>query len=295
MTSLMQHLVDVVTLGSLYALLGLAIALIFGIMRLINLAQGELIMVGAYGAVVVGGGAPWFLTLAVVLAVPVVFALLMERIAFRPIRAASEATLLVTSFAVSYLLQSLALLIFGADPDAINIGSALNDSFTVGEVVIPKLNVATVGATAVALIALTVFLKRTNTGVQMRAAAEDTTMARVLGVRINRVIATAFAISGLLSGIAAYLITTQGGNVFPTIGLNAILVAFIATVLGGLGSLSGAVLGGYALGAMTVVFNAYLPAELRPYTPAFTYAAVILVLLYRPQGLLVSRTARTRV
>lgn len=294
MTTIAQHLIDTLTLGSLYALLGLGIALVFGIMRLVNFAHGELVMVAAFAATVVAD-VPWPLMIATMLVVPVALALLMERVAFRPVRDAHETTLLVTSFAVSYLLQNVVRLIFGSTPRTINVSTTLNEAFTLGGVVIPKLDIATVGATAVLLVALTLFLSRSRLGVQMRAAAEDFTMARVLGVRSNRVIAMAFALSGLLAGVASYLIVAQSGAVYPTMGLNAILVAFIATVLGGLGSLTGAVLGGMVLALATVLLDAYLPAGARDYTSAFAYAAVILVLVLRPQGLIVPKTARTRV
>lgn len=295
MSALSQHLVDTVTLGSLYALLGLSIALIFGIMRLVNFAQGELVMVGAFGATMVVGSSPWPVVILVTLLVPVVFALVMERVAFRPVRGASEATLLVTSFAVSYLLQNLAFLIYGATPRSINLAPVLGRSVHIGTVAIPNLDFATVGTTALLLVALSLFFKKTVLGTQLRAAAEDFTTARILGVRANRVIAVAFAISGLLCGVASYLMVAQTGQVYPTMGLNAILVAFVATTLGGLGSLPGAVIGGYLFGAITTFLGAYLPADARVYTDAFGYALVIVVLVARPQGLIVPRTTRTRV
>ena len=289
-----QNLVDAVTIGSLYSLLGISIALVFGIMRLVNFAQGDLVMVGAYGATF-ATRAPWMVSLLVTLLVPVVFALLIERIAFRPVRTASASTMLVTSFAVSYLLESLALLFFSATPRSINLGPVLDTSFHRAGLTVPWLDVATVSTTLVLLGSLSWFLARTKSGLYMRAAAEDFTAARLLGVRANRVIAIAFAISGLLTGAAGYLTVSQSGEVFPTMGLNLILVAFVATTLGGLGSLPGAVIGGYVLGGITIFVGAYLPSNLVSYTQAFAYVLVILILLYRPQGLLVPRSARTRV
>jgi branched-chain amino acid transport system permease protein len=294
MTEIVQHLVDAISLGSLYAVLGLGIALIFGIMRLVNFAHGELVMVGAFAAVTVGD-APWPVVILVVVVVPVAFALLMERIAFRPVRGAHETTLLVTSFAVSYLLQNVALLAYGATPRGIELSNMLSKSLSIGHVTVPRLSVATIAVTASLMGALSLFLRRSGLGIQMRAAAEDFTMARVLGVRANRVIATAFAISGALAGVASYLIVAQSGSVYPTMGVAPLLVAFVATVLGGLGSLWGAVAGGMALGLITVALDAYLPVGLRGYRDAFAYAAVIAVLVWRPQGLVIPRWSRTRV
>lgn len=294
MTLLLQNLVDAISVGSLYALFALGIALIFGIMRLINFAHGELIMVGAF-TLYLGRHLPWPLLVAVTLVVCVVLALLMERIAFRPVRGADATTLLITSFAVSFFLQNLAIMVFTALPRTANVSTKLAESFTVGSITIPWLDVLTIGVTAFLVLALGAFLGRTSIGLQMRAAAEDFKMARVLGVRANVVIATAFAMSGILAGAAAVLLMIQTGTVTPTIGSGPVLIAFIATVLGGMGSLRGAVLGGLLLGVLTVALQSYLPLELRYYRDAFAYGAVILMLIARPQGLVVSRTQVTRV
>lgn len=294
MIEVLQHVVDIFTLGSLYALLGLGIALIFGVMRLINFAYGELIMVGAYAPVLLLD-TPWPVVVGLTLLIPVIFALLMERVAFRPIRGASEATMLVASFALSYLLQNLALLIFGATPRSTNFLSELNESVTVAGVSMPKLSIVTVGVTAILLIALSLYLNRTSSGIRMRAAAEDFRMARVLGVRANWVIAIAFGMSGFLAGVSALLLVAQTGVVTPTIGLQAVLVAFIATVLGGMGSPTGAVVGGFTLATLTVVLETVLPDAFRPFRDAATYSLVILVLVYRPQGIIKPRGSETRV
>jgi branched-chain amino acid transport system permease protein len=293
-TTVLQHLIDAISLGSIYALLGLGIALIFGIMRLVNFAYGELVMVSAYAATELGH-ATLFVIIPVMLLVPLMFALVMERFAFRPVRQAAETTLMVTSFAVSYLLQNLAMLIFGATPRSINLSTTFSESFSVGGLSVPKLDIATVVTTVVLIVALTLFLKRTRLGIQVRAASEDFTMARVLGVRANIVIASAFGISGVLAGAASFLLVSQTGTVFPTMGQTAVLAAFIATVLGGMDSLVGAVAGGMILGLLTVALESYLPSSLQQYQQAFAYIVVIMVLVGRPDGLFVPKTSRTRV
>jgi branched-chain amino acid transport system permease protein len=292
--ALIQNAIDAVSFGSLYALFALGIALIFGIMGLINFAHGELIMVGGYALVFLWNPS-WPVLVLGVLVIVVVFALATERIAFRPVRSADAITLLVTSFAVSYLLQSLAQVIVGSIPKTVNLWPGLAQSWQIGEINIPKLDVVIVGVTLTLMVLLGLFLRRARMGIQIRAAAEDFRMARVLGVRANRVIATAFALSGVLAGVAAILLVAQTGVVTPTMGSSPVLVAFIATVLGGMGSLRGAVLGGFVLGAITVALQAYLPLELRYYRDAFAYTAVIAMLLVRPQGLIVSRNIVTRV
>lgn len=290
----LQNAVDAISLGSLYALFALGIALIFGIMQLVNFAHGELIMVGGY-ALFFLGHPPWPLLIAGVLAVVIAFALVMERVAFRPVRGANPATLLVTSFAVSFFLQNLAILIFSSRPKGVALSPIFTEFFSVGGLRIAKLNVLIVLVTILLLTGLAAFLKKTPLGVQMRAAAEDFGMARMLGVRANTVIATAFAISGLLAGAAALLLEAQTATLTPTMGLNPVIIAFVATVIGGMASLPGAVLGGFTLGCLTVALQAALPLEFRAYRDAFAFGAVIAILVFRPQGLIVARTARTRV
>jgi branched-chain amino acid transport system permease protein len=294
MRFLLQNAINALSYGSIYALFALGIALIFGIMQLINFAHGELIMVGAYSVVLLGS-APWPLLLLATVFVVVVFALVMERVAFRPVRGAKPSTLLITSFALSYLLQNVATVVFGALPKSTSFATSLSASLSIGRITVAKYDVLTVVVTLGLLVLLGAFLSRTRVGVEMRAAAEDFRMARVLGVKANVVIAVAFAISGVLAAAASVLLVIQTGSVTPTMGSTPVLVAFVATVLGGIGSLRGAVLGGYLLGFVTVALQAYLPLELRYYRDAFAYGAVIAMLLIRPQGLIVSKTVITRV
>src|SRR6266511_2640807 len=287
-----QDAIDAVSLGSLYALFALGIAVIFGVMRLINFAHGELIMAGAYALVLIPLPLP--LLIPVTVSIVVALALAMERIAFRPVREASPATLLITSFALSFLLQNVAALTWGSLPRTTDFASGLSSSFTIGSIAIQKLDVVIVAVTLALLAAVNFFLQRTMLGTQMRAAAEDFSMARVLGIRANTVIAAAFALSGLLAAAAAILLTAQTGTVSPTIGVNIVLFAFVATIVGGMGSLPGAVLGGFLIGALTVALQAALPLDLRPYRDAFVFAAVLAVLVVRPQGLLPARATLAR-
>jgi branched-chain amino acid transport system permease protein len=289
-----QTSLDALSLGSLYALIALGIALIFGIMRLINFAHGEFIMVGAY-AIYLMSGPPFAIVVISTVLFLGAFAVVTERIAFRPVRNADPSTLLVTSFAVSYLLQSVALVIYGSRQRGISVPEWTTDSFAVGDVTVSTLSVVTVATTIVLVAALASFLRRSSLGVQMRAAAEDFQMARLLGVRANTVIASAFAVSGMLAGAASVLLVAQLASVSPAIGLTPVIIAFMATVVGGIGSLPGAVLGGYLIGCTSVILQTVLPIELRPYRDAFVFTLVIAVLVIRPQGLLVVRSEKVRV
>ena len=289
-----QHLIDACSIGALYALFALGIAMIFGVMRLVNFAHGELIMIGAYSLYLLGDR-PIVMLVALSSAIVVFAAVLMERVAFRPVRQASPATLLVTSFAVSVFLQNLATLIFGARAKPLATPAVLQESFDIGSLRIGKLSVLIMVVLAVCVVGLTLFLKRTRMGMHMRGAAENFRMARLLGVRANGVIVVAFAISGFLAAIAAYLLTAQTGALSPTMGTTPVIIAFVAVIVGGLGSLVGAVAGGFLLGGLTTALQVWLPLELRNYRDAFMYGAVILILLIRPQGLVVLKARGTRV
>jgi branched-chain amino acid transport system permease protein len=294
MSTAVQHVVDASALGSFYALFALGIALIFGIMRLVNFAHGELIMVGSY-AVYLTQTLWWPLIVLAGVAASTAMALITERVAFRPIRGASPATLLITSFAVSYLLQSGGRLVFTSLPKSADIDPLLRESFVVRDVFVSWLTVITIGVTALLLLALAVFLRTTAIGTRMRAAAEDFDAARLCAVDANRVVAVAFALSGLLAGAAALLVVGQTGSLFPTMGLTPVLFGFTAAVIGGMGSLAGAVLGGYLLGAGSTALTITLPTSVAPFRDAFLFLLVMVVLTLRPEGIVRARGAVSRV
>ncbi|XWN32503.1 MAG: branched-chain amino acid ABC transporter permease [Devosia sp.] len=281
-----QQSVNALSLGGIYALLALGLAIVFSIVRLINFAHGEIMTVGGYGVfAALISGMPIVVAIALGIFSAVFAAVLMERVAFRAMRGASVVSLLITSFAISEILKVLFQNGISARPKPISLPSGLSGTWQVGDItvgVVPTISIAT---TVLALAALTYVLRRTETGMAMRAAAEDFEMLRLLGVNANRVVATAFALSGLLAGIAAVVWTAQRGSVDPLMGFFPVLKAFIATVLGGLGSLSGAVLGGFFVGAVEVFSQAFLPDSLAPYRDAIVLTTVIAVLLVRPDGL----------
>ncbi|RUZ79713.1 MULTISPECIES: branched-chain amino acid ABC transporter permease [Mesorhizobium] len=304
MANIVQVLVDAIALGSLYALVALAIGLVFGVMRLVNFAQADYITIGAYALVVptasvtpplLLGALPAALMIGGVLSVVVVLALLTERVAFRPLRNSNPSTLLISSFAVSYFLQNLVMLIHTGRPKSVGIGQSLANAVEIGGVRVPGVQLLTMGVTAGLLVALVLFLKKTPLGIQMRAAAENFQMARLLGMPANRVIALAFAISGLLSGVVSLLLTIQTGTLDLRMGLMPVVYGFFATVIGGMGSLPGAALGGFLVGVASVLLQTYLPTDLRPFRDAGVFALVILILLVRPQGLIVTSAAKERV
>jgi branched-chain amino acid transport system permease protein len=234
------------------------------------------------------------MALAAILVVSIL-ALGMERLAFRPLRRANPATLLIASFAVSYLVQHIVLITFGARPMGVDFMAQLGESVDLGGLRVPRLQMATIIVTLALMGGLVLFFRRSRVGVQMRAAAEDFTMARLVGVRANLVFAVAFAISGVLASIVSLYLVTQTGSVSYKMGVSMVLIAFVASVIGGMGSLTGAALGGFLVGIVSVSLQAYLPVEMRPYRDAFVFLLFIAFLLWRPQGLLVRRADRERV
>jgi branched-chain amino acid transport system permease protein len=289
-----QTVVNALSLGSLYALFALGIAVIFGVMGLVNFAHGALITIGAMMAVVLDAS-PVVVVLLVAILVPVAVALLTERLAFRSIRAADPATLLITSFAVGYMLQNLVLLAMGSLPQGVDVLPGLSQQVTVGSASITLLSLVTIAVTLGLLGALGFFLGRTTLGVRMRAAAEDFEMARVLGVRADGIIALAFAISGVLAGVAALLLLGQTGVFTVEMGIVPVLIGFVASVLGGNGSLVGAVIGGYLLGILSVVLQVALPPSMLPYRDAILFALVLVFMVVRPQGIVVPQARVARV
>lgn len=294
MDRVVQTLIDAISVGGLYALTALGIGLIFGVMRLINFAHGELIMITGYVLLALfGQPLPVMLTAGFLAAIAL--ALLTERVAFRPLRNADPATLLISSFAVSFFLQKSLILFVGSRPKGIDFLPELSRQVEILGVRLQSLQIVTILVSVILLGGFSWFLKATRFGLQMRAAAEDFRMARVLGVRANRVIAAAFALSAVLAATVSCLLVAQTGIVQPRMGLQLVIIAFVGTVIGGLGSLTGAALGGFLVGVVTILLQALLPPDLRVFREAFVFVAVTLVLLFRPQGLIPARGLKERI
>jgi branched-chain amino acid transport system permease protein len=281
-----QYVLDSIAYGSLFALMALSLALLFGVMGLMNFAYGELIMIGAYVMYYTRDWG-WLSMVVMTLLVVTAASVLMELVAFRPLRRAAPVVLLVSSFAVSYGLQSLGWMTVGTGPQkGVEPYPWLTNQFDVGGVLISRLEIITIVATIVLLVAMTLLLKRTSLGIQLRASTEDFRMAQLVGVRANWVISSAFAITGLLAGVVALLYIFRTGLVAPDIGQGPLLIAFVGVVIGGLGSLAGAALGGFVLGAMINALGATLPITVKSHTQLFAFLAVIAILVFLPDGLI---------
>lgn len=293
---LVQFTLNALSLGSLYALMALGMVMVYGVLRLVNLAYGELLMVAGYTLLVLGDGPlPWLAVAVIAIVVASGASLLTERIAFRPVRSNSLSAMIITSFAVSTLLQNAALLIVSPRPRAVRVPEILSENITVGGVSIGVANVLTLVVSVGVLLALNLVLRRSTLGIALRAASDDFVMTRLLGIRADRVIAMAFAISGLLAGVVGLFWIARIGSVNPTIGAGPLLIALIAIVIGGMEGMTGALVGGYLLGVLTIGMETVLPQGLLDFREAFTFAIVILVLLVRPEGIVRGRAAARRI
>jgi len=310
----LQQVVNALSAGSLYALMAVGLALIFGILRLINFAHGDVMMVAAYlAAFSLFAGLPVPAAIVTMIVGTVVVGVLMERIAYRPIRGGPEVAMLLTSFAVGQILQNGTLLLtrLGNQPTQIAFPAPdfLSGVVQIGAVTIPRVNVVSFGSGVVLLVLVMLFLTRTRTGLAMHAAAEDLPAAQLMGIKVNRVVATAFALSAALAAVAGLLYASQAGQINPYLGFTPVLKAFIAAVIGGFGSIPGAVVGAYALGFLEVIPTALsgiadvlppgsvspgvhdllatvFPSGLGSYRDAIVFVFLILMLLFRPNGIL---------
>ena len=286
MTTFAQFVLDALSFGSTYALLALGLTLLFGVMGLVNFAYGALIVWCGYVLVVL---APWDLPFALVvvlvIAAATALSLLVGQLAFRPFKSAPPLTLMLTSFGVAMALQALAILVFGQASRVVPLPAALGTVWHLGEVRVSVLQVVTIGAGACVMAGLYGLLRRTTIGLQIRAVAEDTETARQMGVRADRVLTWAFAASGAIAGIVAILWLAKIGTVSPGAFLAPTFKAFIAIVLGGLGSVRGALIGGLVLGLFEASLATYLPDAMLSYQQAIAFGLVIAVLVVRPSGI----------
>lgn len=288
MSYLIEQLLNGFSIGAQYALLALGLAIVFSVMRLVNFAHGEFIGVAGYSmyAFAATGVSDLIALLLFGVASVVVVALLIERIAFRPVRDASPTTGMLTAFGVGIVLQNLFLLLVSPRPKALPALSVLNHEITIGPARLTILQMSEVGVTSVAIALLVWFLRSTRIGLAMRAASLDFTTVRLMGMRANRVIAVAFGISGLLASLAAIFFIARRGAIDPFMGLLPVLKAYVACVLGGFGSLPGAVVGGLLLGFTEVALVVALPDRLAGLRDASVFLIVAAILVLRPQGIL---------
>ncbi|MEX2212355.1 MAG: branched-chain amino acid ABC transporter permease [Gaiellaceae bacterium] len=290
-----QTLVDAVALGAVYALMAVGIGLVFGVLRLVNFAYGQLVMAGAYTLAFTSQFHP-VLSIVACFAVVIALSTAIDLAVFRPLRGQSPAVMLVTTFALAFLLQAIARIVDvrdGTIGEPVRVVGQLNRAVSVGGVNVRQVTIVAIGLGIVMLGLLALLLGRTTIGLHMRAAAADFRTARLLGVRSNRVIGFAVFLSAVLAALVAIVLTVRRPLVTPAYGLHETIVVLVGVVVGGLDRLWTATLGGFAIGFATGVINGVLPTDKTIFLPTAVFTLVILVLLLRPGGLFVPRGATT--
>jgi len=286
---LAQQTINALCLGSIYALVAIGLAMVFGILRLINFAHGDMMMVACYVAFFLAATGLSFAPLVVLTIVAAaLLGILTERVAYRPVRGAPDVVMLLTSLAVSIFIENVFIMVISPVPRSFR---AVSPPFfdTVHKwagVSISNINLITIVATLVLFILLLIFVTRTRVGVSMRALSEDLLAANLVGINLDRVIIAAFAVGSAMAGVAGILWAARLGKIDPLMGFIPLLKAFVAAVIGGFGSLAGAVLGAYVLGFAEIFLIGFLPPVLSSYRDAFVFLLLILVLLVRPHGIL---------
>jgi branched-chain amino acid transport system permease protein len=281
-----QTLADALSLGGIYALMAVGIGLVFGVLRLVNFAYGQLIMAGAYALAYSSvWGWPTWAGILLCFGVVVALTVAMDWTVFRPLRTHSPAVMLVATFAVAFLMQSVAVLAFGQLGTIASSIAPLNQPWDIGGVAIRKIAIVSIATAAFCLALLQLLLTRTSVGLHMRAASMDFRTARILGVRANRVVGSAVLISGLLAAVVAVMLTVRNPQVTPIFALDDTIVVLAGVVLGGLNRPIPATLGGFSIGFASGILGGALPTNQSQYLPSFLFGAVIVVLLVRPNGL----------
>jgi branched-chain amino acid transport system permease protein len=298
MTTFLQQLVNGLSLGSIYALIALGYTMVYGVLRLINFAHGDVYMLGAYVGYFLSRRLQQkepSLTSAILVMLGsmiacAIFGLIIERLAYRPVRRASRLTLLITAIGVSLFIENAAQLVFGPDPKFFP-SLAPHKDFTVAGVHLTSEQLTVIGVSFLLMILLRFFIRNTRTGKAMRAVSFNLDAAKLMGISTDRIIATTFALGSALAAAGGVLIGMQIPKIDPLMGILYGLKAFVAAVLGGIGNVPGAVLGGLLIGTSEVLVVGYLSST---YRDAIAFGILILVLILRPQGIL-GRVEREKV
>jgi branched-chain amino acid transport system permease protein len=283
----MQQLANGISIGSLYALIAIGYTMVYGILRLINFAHGDIFMMAAYFMVfsMVNFGLPWYVSTVIVIAATILLGVIIEKVAYRPLRNAPRMSIMISAIGVSFLLENLATYLFTGVPKGFPDISLLTRAISFGNVSLSVVTVITPVITIILLYVVLFITNKTKIGMAMRAASKDFETARLMGININRVISTTFVIGSGLAAIGAILWGSKYPSVIPLMGVMPGLKCFIAAVLGGIGNTTGAVLGGFILGMAEIMLVTFLPS-LTGYRDAIAFIILIIVLLVKPTGLL---------
>jgi len=282
MVFLMQ-VINGIQIGAIYALVALGYSMVYGIVKLINFAHGDIIMVGSYAVLLLMTqlGLPAWLAVIGAIAISALLGMTIEKVAYKPLRHSARISLLITAIGVSFLLQNLAQLLFGADPRM--FANLFPGNVTIGSLTLTNVSLVTVGSSVVIMLALTFLVNKTRIGKAMRAVSEDNDAALLMGINVNNTISFTFGLGSALAAVAAVLYSCAYSQISPTMGSMLGLKAFVAAVLGGIGSMPGAVIGGLLIGIAESLTKGYISSSL---ADAVVFGILIIVLMIRPTGLL---------
>jgi len=282
-----QHLANGLSLGSLYALIAIGYTMVYGILRLINFAHGEIFMIGAYMAFYLMSlfFLPWFAAFVVALGITCLLGVGVERVAYRPLRDHPRISVMISAIGASFFIQNLAIVLFGGRPKTMSVPPVFGRVMTIGGIKIVSITFLIPVITFIALAVLLFIVNKTKTGMAMRAVSTDHETARLMAIDVDKIISITFAIGSTLAAIGGIMWGLKYPQLLPVMGLVPGLKCFIAAVVGGIGNIKGAVLGGFLLGLMEIMIIAFLPA-LSGYRDAFAFILLIVILLVRPSGLL---------
>lgn len=288
----LQHLTNGISLGSLYALIAIGYTMVYGILRLINFAHGDIFMMATYFAFfgVITFSVPWYITFPLVLIVTACLGMLVEATAYRPLRDAPKISILISAIGASFLLENLAIVLFGGVPKPFPAPQLFTDVVKVGAVSIQKLTFYIPVVTIIFLICLMYLIHKTKTGMAMRAVSIDHEIARVMGVNVDRTISLTFGLGSILAAVGGLMWGLKFPQIAPLMGVIPGLKCFIAAVIGGIGNITGAVVGGFILGIGEIMLVAFLP-NLTGYRDAFAFILLIIILLYKPTGIMGEKIA----
>ena len=284
--NILQYLINGISIGSVYAIIALGYTMVYGIAKMLNFAHGDVIMVGAYISFCVTNylGLPAIVSIVGAVVVCTVLGIIIEGLAYKPLRGTSSLAVLITAIGVSYFLQNMAQLIWGSAPKNFkSIVSMVPISLFDGQITITGEVIVTIAASAVIMVGLHLFTTRTRTGKAMRAVSEDRDAAQLMGINVNQTISMTFAIGSALAAIAGVLLCSTVPTLMPTTGAMPGIRAFTAAVFGGIGSIPGAMLGGILLGIIETFSKAYLSTQ---FSDAIVFLVLIVILLVKPSGLL---------
>ncbi len=283
----LQHLSNGIYLGSLYALLAIGYTMVYGILRLINFAHGEIFMVGTYIAfyAMTSFMLPWYLAFLLAILFTVAFGILVERAAYKPLRNQPRISVMISAIGASFLLQNLAVVVFGGRPKAFPVPPLFSQVVSLGDIKIMSVTFYIPVITAIALAVLLYVVNKTKTGMAMRAVSRDYEAAKLMGIDVNKIISITFGMGSGRAASGGVMWGAKYPQLIPTLGLMPGLKCFIAAVVGGIGNIRGALLGGFLLGLMEIMIVAFFPA-LSGYRDAFAFVLLIGILMVKPNGLL---------